>query len=77
MYASLEKTLEIHSKYIDLLVEAKTIMSAGGEGKNAAKQMVLDCEKALAACNYRLSQLGYGAQPMVRRVKKNFSGGVQ
>jgi len=52
-------------------------MSAGGEGKSSSKQMVMEAEQALAECNQRLDELGYGGRTVVRRVRGNFSRGVR
>lgn len=76
-FLSLEEVLAIKARATALLAEGKTIMSAGGDGKNSSKQFTMPISQVMVEVNYRLRQLGYGGQTFVRRTRPDFSRGIR
>jgi len=76
-FLTLEQVLAIQAKAASMLSEGKTVMSWGSEGKSGSKQFTMPVNEVLAECVYRLRQLGYQGQRIVRRVRGDFSRGVR
>lgn len=76
-FSSLEECLAIRGRAMSLIAEGKTIMSAGGEGKSASKAFTIPIDQVLTEVNYRLRQLGYGGETIVRRVRGDFRRGFR
>lgn len=74
-FFTLAQVQAIHAKAAAMLAEGKTVMSWSGEGKGGGKQFTMPVDQVLAECNYRLRQLT--GNPIVRRVKADFSKGVR
>lgn len=75
-FFTLEQVQAIHARAVSLLIEGKTIMSWGGEGKSGSKQFTMPINEVLAECNARLRALGHGPTP-IKRVRSDFSRGVR